>query len=88
MRAKAGMNTEDIEKEAHLSFYLGEVYCEKKLYKESLKFFRRFLGLAKAMEDKIGMCLGANRVAIAYFNCKDIERSIIFHNENLKLSDN
>lgn len=26
MRAKAGMNTEDIEKEAHLSFYLGVVY--------------------------------------------------------------
>lgn len=72
MRAKAGMNTDDIEKEAHLSYYLGEVYSEKKLFKESLKFFRRFLGFAKAMEDRIGMSLGANRVAIAYFNCGDI----------------
>lgn len=87
MRAKAGMNTDDIEKEAHLSYYLGEVYSEKGLHKESLKFFRRFLGFAKSMQDKIGMGLGANRVANAYFNCGDIEKSIIFHNENLKLSD-
>ena len=49
MRAKAGMNTDDIEKEAHLSYYLGEVYSEKGLHKESLKFFRRFLGFAKSM---------------------------------------
>jgi len=26
MRAKAGMTTEDIQKEAHLAFYLGMVY--------------------------------------------------------------
>ena len=26
MRAKAGMNTEDVQKEAHLSFFLGVVY--------------------------------------------------------------
>ena len=39
------------------------------------------------MEDKIGMCLGANRLAINYFNNNDIPKSIIFHNENLKLAD-
>lgn len=33
------------------------------------------------------MSLGANRVANAYQNCGDLEKSIIFHNENLKLSD-
>lgn len=33
------------------------------------------------------MCLGANRVAISYFHCGEINKSILFHNENLKLSD-
>lgn len=40
------------------------------------------------MEDVIGMSLGANRVAISYFNCGQTEKSIMFHNENLKLSNN
>ena len=40
------------------------------------------------MEDLIGMGLGTNRVAICYYNCGDIEKSLMFHNENLKLSNN
>ena len=50
------------------------------MYSEALKFHRRFLGLAKSMEDYVGMSLGANRVAISYYNCHDYERSILFHN--------
>ena len=87
IRAKAGMNTDDVEKEAHLSYFLGEVYESKRNYQASLKFYRRFLGFAKAMEDKIGMSLGANRVGISYFHCGEVHKSIIYHNENLKLSD-
>ncbi len=34
------------------------------------------------------MSLGANRVAINYFYSGDALKSISFHNENLKLSDN
>lgn len=49
MRAKAGMNTDDIEKEAHLSYFLGEVYESKRNYSAALKFYKRFLGFAKAM---------------------------------------
>ncbi len=63
------------------------MYTEKNLHKQALKFYKRFLGFAKIMEDKIGMSVGANRVGISYFNCKDYEKSITFHNENLKLSD-
>ena len=33
------------------------------------------------------MCLGANRLAINYFSNGDIQKSIVFHNENLKLAD-
>jgi len=58
------------------------------MYGEALKFNRRFLGFAKAMEDSIGMSLGANRVAVSYYNCGEIHKSIVFHNENLKLSNN
>ncbi len=50
------MNTEDIEKEAHLSFYLGifydisgMVYEEQRNYQSALKFYRRYLGFAKGM---------------------------------------
>ena len=88
MRAKAGMNTEDIQKEAHLSFFLGSVYEQKRKFSSALKFYRRYLGFAKAMEDKIGMTLGANRVAVNYYYHGDTNKSVSCHNENLKLSDN
>ena len=58
------------------------------MFEFALKFYRRYLGFAKDMEDVIGMSLGANRVAISYFNCGQTEKSIMFHNENLKLSNN
>jgi hypothetical protein len=34
------------------------------------------------------MALGANRVGVNYFYYGDHPKSITFHNENLKLSDN
>lgn len=40
------------------------------------------------MEDKIGMALGANRVAVNLFYEGQTSKSISFHHENLKLSDN
>lgn len=40
------------------------------------------------MEDKIGMALGANRVAVNLFYDGHASKSISFHLENLKLSDN
>jgi hypothetical protein len=58
VRAKAGMQAGDIQKEAHLSFYLGMVYESNKNYSESVKFYKKFVACAKLMEDKIGMALG------------------------------
>ena len=40
------------------------------------------------MEDKIGMALGANRVGVNLFYDTLFSKSIAFHHENLKLSDN
>jgi hypothetical protein len=58
---------------------LGSVYEERRQYHSALKFYKRFLGFAKAMEDKIGMSLGANRVAINYYYQGDANKSISFH---------
>ena len=39
------------------------------------------------MEDKIGLALGANRIAVNYFNAGDYDKSIEFHLKNQELSD-
>ena len=88
MRAKAGRSTEDIQKEAHIAFYLGMVYEEQRSHHKAVRFYKRYLGFAKAMQDKIGMALGANRVAVNLFYDNQYAKSISFHHENLKLSDN
>ena len=79
MRAKAGMSTEDIQKEAHIAFYLGMAYEENRRYQKAVRFYKRFLGFSKAMEDKIGMALGANRVAVNLFYDQQYSKSISFH---------
>ena len=35
------------------------------------------------MEDKIGLALGANRVAVNYFNDKNYEKAIEYHKKNI-----
>lgn len=39
------------------------------------------------MEDKIGLALGANRIAVNFFNCEEYKKAIEFHLKNLELSD-
>lgn len=87
VRAKAGINAEDVQKEAHLSYFLGTVYESRREHDLAAKFYKRFLGFAKTMEDKIGMALGANRVALSEYYRGNIPRSITYNQENLKLSD-
>ena len=81
------MQAGDIQKEAHLSFYLGMVYESNKNYPEALKFYKKYVACAKLMEDKIGMALGTNRVAINYFNSNNFSKSIDYHKQNLLYSD-
>lgn len=53
----------------------------------AVKFYRRFLGFAKTMEDKIGMALGSNRIAVNEYNRGNYQKSITYNQENLRLSD-
>ena len=79
VRAKAGMQAGDIQKEAHLSFYLGMVFESNKNHSESIKYYKKFFTCARMMEDKIGLSLGANRIAVNYFNQGDLEKAVEYH---------
>jgi len=87
VRAKAGMQAGDVQKEAHLSFYLGMVHETKKEYKQALRAYRKFLTCAQSMEDKIGVALALNRLGVNYFNIGRADKSVEFHLKNLELSD-
>lgn len=51
-----------------MSYYLGMVYETSKNYSEAVRFYKKFVACAKLMEDKIGMALGTNRVALSHYN--------------------
>lgn len=59
------------------------VYESNKNYGEATKFYKKYVACAKLMEDKIGMALGTNRVAINYFNSNNFSKSIEYHKQNL-----
>jgi len=87
VRAKAGMQAGDVQKEAHLSFYLGMVHETKKEYRQAVRAYRKFLTCAQSMEDKIGVALALNRLGVNYFNIGRADKSVEFHLKNLELSD-
>ncbi|KAL4503409.1 hypothetical protein ABPG72_001015 [Tetrahymena utriculariae] len=87
VRAKAGQQAGDVQKEAHLSFYLGMVYDNQKKYLEASKHYKKFYTCARLMEDKIGMALGANRIGCDYFHLGEYDKSIEYHQINVQYSD-
>ncbi|EGR30736.1 hypothetical protein IMG5_124480 [Ichthyophthirius multifiliis] len=87
IRVKAGQQAGDVQKEAHLSFYLGVVYDNQKKYNEALKSYLKYQTCANIMEDKIGIALGANRIGIDYFYINDYEKSLEYHKINIENSD-
>jgi len=87
VRAKAGMQAGDVQKEAHLSFYLGMVHETKKEFRQAVRAYRKFLTCAQSMEDKIGVALALNRLGVNYFNLGRADKSVDFHMKNLELSD-
>jgi len=44
-----------------------------------VKFYKKYVACAKLMEDKIGMALGANRVAINFYNNGNYAKAIDYH---------
>lgn len=87
IRANANLQEADLQKEAHLSFYLAYVYENKKMYRKAIKFYKRYYNCAKGLEDKIGMALTMNRIGLCYHNLNNHEKSISYHLKNMELSD-
>lgn len=87
IRAKAGMQAGEVQKEAHLSFYLGITFENNKKYKKSISYFKKYFNCAKSLEDKIGMAFAMNRIGINYHKFNDHEKSVEYHQKNIELSD-
>jgi len=87
LRARAGLKINDLQKEAHLIFYLGLVSENKKQYQKAIKFFKTFYKYARQLEDKVGMCFALNRIAVNYYNISDYEQSLRNHRKALEIMD-
>ena len=71
MRAKAGVQAGDIQKEAHMAFALGALNEEEKNFKKAVKFYKRFFFCARILEDPVGASLGLNRLGVMYHKLKN-----------------
>ena len=87
MRATAGVQAGDVQKEAHMSYCLGVLNEQKKSYKEAAKFYKRFFFCARLLDDPIGAALGLNRLGVLYHNMNKHSKALQFHLKHLELTD-
>ncbi|CAG9317583.1 unnamed protein product [Blepharisma stoltei] len=87
LRAKAGVQAGDVQKEAHMSFCLGAMNEENQNYKESARFYKRFFFCARLLDDPVGAALALNRLGVVYYNMNKLEKSIQFHMKHCEFSD-
>lgn len=78
MRAKGGIQTGDISKEAHMAFYLGIMNEEERKYEEAMKFYKKYFLSAKLLQDIFGTELALNRIAVLYSNMFDFGKIFAF----------
>jgi len=78
MRAKAGVQAGDIQKEAHMAFALGNLNEEAKEYRKAIKFYKRFFFCARILDDPVGASLGLNRLGVMYHKVKNYSKFILF----------
>jgi len=87
LRAKSGLSSTDVQREAHHAFTLGRMNEEQDNLRVALSFFKRFYFCARVLEDPIGAALALNRIGVLYFKRKKIEKSLEFHLKHAKLTD-
>jgi len=78
MRAKAGVQAGDIQKEAHMAFALGNLNEEAKEYRKAIKFYKRFFFCARILDDPVGASLGLNRLGVMYHKVKNYSKFLLF----------
>eukprot|EP00744_Colponema_vietnamica_P014127 GILI01019793.1.p1 GENE.GILI01019793.1~~GILI01019793.1.p1 ORF type:complete len:453 (+),score=49.20 GILI01019793.1:58-1359(+) len=82
VRAQAGAQAGDLQKEAHMCFYLGVLNEERKHFQEALRAYRRFLFCSRQLQDKEAEALALNRVAVTYHNLGQPSKSLEFHQKH------
>lgn len=87
MRATAGVQSGDVQKEAHMAYCLGALNEQKGSYKEAGKFYKRFFFCARMLDDPIGAALGLNRLGVIYFNQHKYQKSLQFHQKHCEFTD-
>lgn len=87
IRAKAGVQAGDIQKEAHMAYNLAILNEEKKHLKKAIRFYKRFFFCARLLEDPVGASLALNRIGVAYHKIKKFDKSLNFHQKHLEFSD-
>ena len=88
LRAKSGLPSGDIQKEAHTAYYLGKLNEDQENFKVALSFYKRLYFCSRILEDPFGASLALNRLGIVYFKSKKIIKSIKFHMKHCKITDN
>jgi tetratricopeptide (TPR) repeat protein len=87
IRAKAGVQAGDVQKEAHMAYNLATLNEEKKNLKKAIRFYKRFFFCARLLEDPIGAALALNRIGVAYHKLKKFDKSLSFHKKHLEFTD-
>lgn len=87
MRARAGIQIGDVQKEAHMAFYMGVLSEKEEQYQNSVKFFKRFFFCARMLDDPVGASLALNRIGVSYYKSDRIEKSLRFHLKHCEFTD-
>jgi tetratricopeptide (TPR) repeat protein len=87
IRAKAGIQAGDVQKEAHMAYNLALLNENKKNLKKAIRFYKRFFFCARLLEDPVGAALALNRIGVAYHKLKKFAKSFSFHKKHLEFTD-
>ena len=81
------MQSGNIQKEAHLTYFIASIHENNKNYKQAIRFYKKYLNCAQLMQDKIGIALCANRLGVTFYNEGEFDKSLEMHRKNIELSD-
>ena len=87
IRARAGVQAGDVQKEAHMAYSLAKLNEDKKKYKTAIRFYKDFFFYARLLEDPIGSALAFNRIGVAYHKLRQYNKSLSFHKKHMEFSD-
>lgn len=87
MRAKAGVQAGDVQREAHMSFCLGVMNEQKLNFKPATKFFKRFFYCARLLDDPVGAALSLNRLGCVYHSLNKHQLSLKFHLKHYEFAE-